>query len=190
MSKINDIQDGAIQYRAAVVEDLDREKSELLLKCVPYEHEVDLGGNLFESFARGAFAKAAKVPSRLGVWSEHGGPFVGRGIEAEDRQDGFWLRARLGRTQAAQDMAMLIEDKLLTDASVEFVPQAGFMDVHRDGDRIHVKHRRAHLRGVAVTFAGAYGAEAFVASVRAEDKREAEVERARLWFMEWRKGAS
>ena len=185
MSVFDDLQAGAVQHRAAKIDGLDQSKSELSIKVVPYEVEGDVGP-FTEVFSRGAFARATKDPSRLGVWHEHLGPLVGRGVEADDRADGFWMRAKLASTQAARDMAQMIDDKVLTDASVEFHPMRDFMDVQRrDSGKLHVRHRRAHLRGVAVTFEGAYGAGAYVASLR-DAAREREIEEARVWFAAWR----
>lgn len=185
MPSLSDMTSGAVQRRSATVESLDVEARELLVKCCPYGEAHDIGGGIVEEFAAGAFARAVKGPHRLGVWSEHGGPLVGRGLEAEDRADGFWLRARLGRTQAAQDLATMLEDKLLTDASVEFVVQPAYMDVRRDGETLHVRHRRAHLRGVAITFEGAYGGSAYVAELREAEAERALLE-ARAWLTEYR----
>lgn len=186
MTKLDDLKAGAIQFRAAAhIEDLDTAKSELFLKALPYEVEADLGF-ASEVFARGAFAAATRAPDRLGLWHEHGGPQVGRGIEAEDRKDGFWFRAKLSRGQAAQDMASMIEDGLLKDASVEFKPMADWLDVSYDqAGKLHLRHRRGHMRGAAVVFEGAYGNSAFVESVRDATADRAR-EEARAWFQAWR----
>jgi len=185
MTQLDNLRAGAVQFRAAKVEDLDRAKSEMFLKAIPYEVEADLGP-FMEVFSRGAFAQAVKAPNRLGLWHEHGGPQVGRGISAEDRQDGFWFRAKLSRSQAAQDMAAMIEDGLLTDASAEFRPMGEWMDADWQEGKLHVRHRRAHLQGAAVVFDGAYSGSAFVDSIRDATNEKAR-EEARVWFQAWKR---
>lgn len=184
-NRLTDIEAGAVQYRAAKIEDIDLERGELYVKAAPYGVPTDIGGNITERFEPRTFAKAAAEPSRLMVFHNHAGPLVGRGIQVEDRPEGIWIRARIGRSQPARDMLADVEDKILTDPSVEFRPMAGHMKVTRNGDRFDVVHKRAHLIGFAMVPEGAYGQSAYVESVR-DAQRERDAEAARLWFMEWR----
>ena len=185
MSLLTEIEGGAVQYRAAKIEDVDPAKGELYVKAAPYDQLTDIGGGVDEMFHAGAFARSANSPGRLMVHHDHKGPLVGRGISVDDRPDGIWIRARIGRSQAARDMLGDIEDKILTDPSVEFRPLPGHMKVSRSGDRFQVVHRRAHLLGFAMVPEGAYGGSAFVESVR-DARRERDADAARAWFMEWR----
>jgi phage head maturation protease len=182
MTTIDLIRDGAVQWRSAVVEDLDTQKSEMLIRCVPYDVRVDIGGGIREEFVRGTFARAAAAPTRLSLWRDHGGPIIGRGLSVEDRDDGVLFRAKLGRTQVARDAIMDYEDGIASDPSIEFRPLADHMDIvaNRDGT-LDLTHRRAVLLGVALVMEGAYaGAGAKVISVReAEEQRKAEAERLR-----------
>ena len=187
MALIDDLRAGGVQFRSATVEDVDKAKSEILLKAVPYSVPTDIGSDIIEEFKPGSFARSAKSPQRLSLWSGHGGAVIGRGVEAEDRTDGVWLRMKVGRTQAAQDAILNLEDGIQSDPSIEFRPLTDWMRVEqRSNGGLTVTHRRAHLLGVALVTDGAYHGKAFVESVR-----EAEVERkreeARLWFEAWRK---
>jgi phage head maturation protease len=185
MPSLHDIQTGLVQVRAAVIEDLDAAKGEVYARVAPYGVEADIGGGIIEEFRPGTFARAVKAPDRLSVWSSHGGPLVGRGIEVEDKLDGIWVRAKLGRTQAARDMVLDFEDGILRDPSIEFRPLPEFLSVERRGDAMKVTHRKAHLLGFAMVGEGAYSGSAFVASMRDAEADRAR-EEARLWLAEFR----
>ena len=181
---IDAIKGGAVQYRSAVIESIDADTREMLVKAVPYGIEADIGGNITEKFLPGAFARAAKAPHRLNVWAGHGGALVGRGLAVEDRPDGVWVRAKIGRSQAATDLLTNIEDDISKDISIEFQPMPDFMEIERRGERLFLTHRRAFLLGYAVVPEGAYGSNAYVASVR-EDQYEREIEAAKMWLLEY-----
>lgn len=186
MGQLDDLQAGAVQHRTATVEDIDTERSEILLKAVPYEESVDIGGGIVETFKRGAFAKAAAAPTRLSLWRDHGGPLIGRGMEVDDRDNGVWFRAKLGRTTAAKDALLDLEDGIAADPSIEFRPLHDYMRVEARGKGFSVIHRRAHLLGVAIVQTGAYSGSAWVEAVREEEaERRVEVERA--WLAEYRR---
>jgi len=182
---IAELEAGAVQYRSATIEDVDTSGHELLVKAVPYDRPTDIGGGIVEEFKRGAFAKAAGAPHRLTVFHDHGGPLVGRGIEMEDRADGPYIRARIGKTPAALEMLSLIEDEILTDPSIEFRALKDHMAVERIGEKYRVTHRRSHLIGFAMTPEGAYGEQALVLSAR-DARRERQVEAAVAWLEEYK----
>jgi HK97 family phage prohead protease len=173
-----------IQKRKAIVEDVDTDKSEILVKAAPYGIMSDIGGGIDEQFEPGTFARAAKAPERLYLTHDHDGPLVGRGLEVDDRADGVWMRARLAPTTAAKDMVALIEAGMLHDCSVEFRTMREHMTVTRMGERLRIVHRRAQLLGVAVVNEAAHQ-EAYVASVR-EAELERKAEEARLWLEAYR----
>ena len=181
---MHDIETGVKQYRAAKIQDFDPTKRELVVKAVPYGVTADIGGGITETFAPGAFKRAAKAVDRLKVWNNHHGPMVGNAVEAEDRPDGFWIRARISRSQAGQEMLGDIEDGILTDPSIEFRPMKDYMKVTRTADGFDVVHTRAHLVGFAMVAEGAYAGSAYVESVR-DARRERAAEEARAWFLEW-----
>lgn len=188
MTTLRDLEGGAVQWRSAVVEDIDTEKRELLVRAAPYLDEyTDIGGGIWERFLPKTFAKASAAPSRLTVLDNHGGPVVGRGIEVEDKPDGVWVRARLGRTRAADDVIANIEDHISEDVSVEFRPLPGWMDMEPYRDGMRVTHRRAHLNGFAIVPEGAYGRDAFVAELVRDDERDRRIEQERLWLQEYRR---
>lgn len=186
---IETVQRWGTQYRSATIEDLDVAKSEMLVRAVPYDVPTDIGAGITETFKRGAFARAAKAPARLFVWNNHGGPVVGRGLELEDRDDGPWIRAKLSRSTAAKDMLMDIDDGISSGVSIEFVPKSEYMDITATPGGLTVVHRRAHLLGFAIVPEGAYGKNAFIASVREEDETERAREAMRLWLEKAKRGA-
>lgn len=157
------------QYRAATIDVLDADERVIEMRAVPYDVESQIGQNVFESFAPGAFARAAKDPARVKLWSGHsihGGAIVGQAFEVVDRPDGPHVRARVSRTPSGDELMTLAHDKVLDEASIEFNPIREAMAITRRGDDHVVRHKRAHLRGVALVAHGAYGREALVLSVR------------------------
>lgn len=172
---------GALQHRAATVEAVDVTTRELLVRAAPYASEHNIGADIFESFDVGAFAAAAAEPHRLYARHEHGGPLIGRGFEAEDRADGFWIRARMASTSAAKDALTLVDEKVLTDVSAEFVAQRPHMVVSElSGGKLRIRHKKAIMRGFALVAEGAYGEDAYIAEVR--DQRDRDREAARMWL--------
>lgn len=170
-----------IQYRRAEITDVDDRS--ILLRAVPYDVEVPIDVGIVESFEPGAFRGAVKDPARVKLWHDHSdtprGRIAGVGEEVIDRPDGVLLRAKFSATSAGEELRTLIMEGALDEASIEFRPIPKDMQVTRNGDAVHVRHRRAHLRGVAVVPEGAYGRDALVLSVRdirakAADKARAE----------------
>jgi len=168
----------AVQYRSAVVRDLDVKEGVVDILAAPYESEADIGP-FTEIFSKGTFSRAAKNPSRLGLWAEHGGPLVGRAFEAEDTDDGFVMRCKVSQTTAGKDLLVQLDDGTLSAASVEFDPMRDFMAITERAGKLHVRHRRAHLRGCAVVFEGAYDGARVLAV------RDAERERAQEEYLLW-----
>lgn len=183
MTTIKDLTGGAVQFRAAKVEGVDVTTREMQVLAAPYDLEADIGGGILETFSRGAFSGAAGEPHRLRVWHGHGGALVGRGLEADDKEDGIHVRARIATTDAAKEMLTLVEEQILTDVSVEFRAIRAAMVVKELPDgRFQVRHRKGQLLGFAMVPEGAYGENAFVESVR-DAARDREVENARAWLL-------
>lgn len=166
------------QFRKAKIEQIDDRI--IQLRAVPYDVEAEIDRGLFESFEPGAFAAAAKDPARVKLWFIHsndGGRPVGQAMDIEDRADGLIIRAKVSATTAGDELHTLATDGVLDEASIEFkaIPRA--MTIRRHGNEIHVRHRRGHLKGVALVPEGAYGRDARVLSVR--DIRVQHLEKAR-----------
>jgi phage head maturation protease len=138
------------------------ELRELLLRIVPWDQvaQTEQGPELFR---RGAFDGID--PTRVVVESQrHGGPLVGAGLELRQDQDAAYLRARIARTAAGDELLELARAGVLRDASVAFLPVPGGSRVRNGVTERH----RVDLRRVAVLERGAYrGAE--VLAVRTED---------------------
>jgi HK97 family phage prohead protease len=174
-----------VQYRAADIEHLDVNDSTVLLRAAPYDHEIQLDRELWESFAPAAFAKAAAAPHRIKLHHEHSGPLIGHGIEVVDKADGIWVRAKISNTLAGQEARELARDGSLDQCSITFKPLADWMQVQRRSDGIHVRHTRGYMLGVALCAHGAYADKAFIASVRDDQAdRERELRKARI--MSWK----
>lgn len=167
------------QYRAAQIEDIaDDTERTITMRAVPYDVETRIDAQLLESFEPGAFARAAKDPARVKLWLGHsttGGHLVGQAFAVEDRADGVWVRAKVSRTVAGDELLTLARDGVLDEASIEFNPIREAMVLERRGSLLHVRHKRGHLRGVGLVPHGAYGRNALVTSVRDDqyDVREA-----------------
>lgn len=167
-----------IQYRTAEIAAVDPDEGTLLCRAAPYDVEVALDTQLWESFAPATFARAADAPTRCKVWHEHNGPLIGHARDVEDLPDGLWVRAKFSNTLAAQEARELASDGTLDQVSVTFKPMLDWMKVERRADGMHVRHARAGLLGFALVAHGAYGAHSYVASVRddaADRAREAKL---------------
>ena len=168
-----------VQVRAASLQAVEDDKREIVLRAVPYDHEIELYPDLFEQFERGALKAAAKDPARVKFFHDHGGPIVGQAFEVRDEADGSWIHLKVSRTAAGDELLTLAKDGVLDEASIEFRAIPADMEITRDGDgRMHVKHKRAHLTGVALVPHGAYSRGATVASVR-KAEQESQLERQR-----------
>lgn len=169
-----------VQTRSAEAIDIDDTTGTIRFRAVPYEMEAQIGDKLFEVFTRGAFANAAKAPTRFRLFHEHRGPLVGCGQEAEDLADGFYVNARFASTAPAQEVRSLVLDGMLDSVSVEFRPMQAFMKANRRETGVLVRHDRAHALGAAIVAYPAYEG-ALVMSVRDEQAdREREALIARL----------
>lgn len=182
MTDFPDVLD-TVQYRRASIETVTERT--IQLRAVPYGVESEIDRGLFESFEPGAFKRSEKDPARVKLWFGHsndGGRVVGQASRVEDRADGLIVHARVSATPSGDELLTLAEDRVLDEASIEFRPIPADMAIRRAGDKLHVRHRRGHLLGVALVPHGAYGRDALVLSVR--DLRQKESERIRAEALE------
>lgn len=159
----------AVQYRSATVTALSPEERIIELTAVPYDVETRLGPRLYESFQPRAFGNATKDPARVTLYSGHsnvGGKAVGRALTVEDRATGPFIRMRVSNTRDGDELLTLAADGVMSEASIEFQPIEEDMRITQRGDDVVVRHKRAHLLGVACVPHGAYGQGAPVHSVR------------------------
>lgn len=162
-------------HRAAEIEHIDPDQGTVLVRVAPYDHEVQLDRDLWEAFEPRAFEAATRAPHRVMMWLLHddGQPPIGHAEWVEDRPDGSWVQARFSNTTRGRDARELARDKTLGQVSVTFEPRRDWMKVDKRADGLHVRHRRAYMRGFALVPHGAYGEEAFVAQVRGVDETRA-----------------
>jgi len=114
-----------------------------------------------ESWERGAFAGVD--PTTVTIESQrHGGTLVGRGETLEEREDAAYLTSRISRTPAGDELLTLIDDGVVTQASVSFKPTK---TARRDGVLVR---QAAELWRVAIVERGVF-AGAGVLAVRSQE---------------------
>lgn len=124
--------------------------------AVPWGQTVNIGGKFSERFERGSIDPA----SQISIYRDHR-ELIGHVLEAEDREEGFWIRARVALTALGQDTLALLRSGALSKLSVGFIP----VQDQRDGDVI--VRSRVDLREVSVVERPAYSL-ANVLAVREE----------------------
>ena len=157
-----------LQMRRASVEDIDLEKGLVEVRFMKYETEAELEPGLSEVFTRGAFAAAAKNPSRVKI-SDQGHQMrvvIGQAIELNDDGETLNGRLKISDTSAGRDVLTLLRDGVLTDLCVEFKPQKRYMKVERRTSGLLVRHDKATLIGISPVGSGAYADASRVLSVR------------------------
>jgi uncharacterized protein len=155
----------AREVNAAVEIAADGRNVEML--CVPYDRPVmvdDGLGPYREEFARGAFTGATKAPNRTLLEFEHWTPglagVIGHGAHFEERGDALYGRFRMGRNSDGDKALELIDEGVLTSASIFFEPK-DHLRIGRDT----IRRTRVMLDRVALCRVGAYP-EARVLAVR------------------------
>lgn len=173
-------------HRAAEVVDLDALKGIVHARMVPYEREIQLYDDLYETFARDSLIGATKVPKRVKVTDQQHNSMVviGHAVAIRNEPDGLYADLQIADTTAGRDTLVLIRDGFLDEMSIEFRALAKHMKVTRDANgATHIRHERALLLGVSPVSHGAYGQGAKVLNVRAQqilDHEESEREAAAI----------
>lgn len=152
----------------------------LIMRAVPYEYEIVSAQGLrpgeHEVFSRGAFetqVRTASAPGRIKLTLAHPRPgdvltnsLVGVLTRMEDRPDGLYVEGRMATSSVANDALALVNDGVLDQVSVGFVP---LKTDREQGQGYTVLRRvRAHMDHLALLPAGAYGDQAKVLAVREE----------------------
>lgn len=134
--------------------------------AVPWGQVIEVGGYK-ESFERGAFGE---YDGKGLLFSSHdhqvGGLPIGTIVEAEDREDGYHIKARISQTAKGTEVRQLLKDGVLKSLSVGFKPIAA-----REEDGVTVR-TAAQLREVSVVPFPAY-ADAAITAVRSLDQSAA-----------------
>jgi HK97 family phage prohead protease len=138
---------------------------------VPYDVETEIDfeacGPYTEMFTRGAFQRAARAPTRVGLTFRHDrtiGGRIGYGREFRDSQEGLVGVFRLDPSSADKARDVLsTSHSSLSAGFVSIVPVAGTERAHT-----LVVRRSVHLDHVAAVDAPAY-AGALVGSIRGAD---------------------
>jgi phage head maturation protease len=118
-----------------------------------------------ESFSDTAFD--GLDPSDVIIESQrHDGTIVGSGIEYRKAKDAGYLRTRISKTPAGDELLRLVHDKVLRRASVLFAPIDGGTVHRQDGV---LERQKADLRRVAIVPRGAYPGAEVIAMRSQED---------------------
>lgn len=127
--------------------------------AVPYGSTATIQGKK-ESFERGVFRD---YDGQALLFSQHdhqaGGLPIGSITETEDREDGFWIKAKISATAKGTEVRQLVRDGVLKSLSVGFEPLE-----NREEDGVLVQ-TRARLREVSVVPLPAY-ADAAISAIR------------------------
>jgi HK97 family phage prohead protease len=113
--------------------------------AVPWNQTVNIGGRFNERFERGSIDPS----ERVSIYRDHK-TLIGHVVEAEDREEGLWIRARVALSDLGRDTLALLRSGALNKLSVGFVPVTD----RRDGD-VTVRSR-VSLREVSVVERPAY----------------------------------
>jgi HK97 family phage prohead protease len=124
--------------------------------AVPWGQTVNIGGKFRERFERGSIDPAESIS----LYRDHK-TLIGHVVAAEDREEGFWVKARVALSDLGKDTLALLRSGALSKLSVGFVP----VEQRTDGD-VTVRSR-VSLREVSVVERPAYSL-ASVLAVREE----------------------
>lgn len=114
--------------------------------AVPYGERTSIGGAYVEMFERGAFEGSDSIKL---FWNHD--QIIGRVLEAEDREDGYFIKAQISDTAQGRDVRTLLRDGAVDKFSVGFIPIESRTD--EDGTVIRT---RAALHEVSVVPFPAY----------------------------------
>ena len=129
--------------------------------AVPYGQQIKIG-NLREEFVAGAIENIDNTK----LFANHD-KIIGRVLEGEDRDEGYFIKARISETTEGNDIYQLLKDGALDRFSVGFIPVES---ENREGVTVRTK---VDLREVSVVPFPAYEA-AKVAAVRQENTKSIE----------------
>jgi HK97 family phage prohead protease len=136
-------------------------------RAVPYNVDQIINRSLTERFQYGAFTPQIiaghRVPFTRGHMTQ-GGILIGKTVQLEERSDGLYGQWRVSSTLAGDETLELVKDGVLDQLSIGFRELPGGTQ-RANGVEVRT---RAHLLEVSVVMQGAYGENAVVESVRAE----------------------
>lgn len=124
--------------------------------AVPWDETTTIGGVFDERFERGS----VETEGTVWLYRDHKHP-IGELIESEDRDEGFWVRAKVALSDLAIETRDLLREGVLRALSIGFVPVTS-----RDESGVVVR-TKVRLREVSVVARPAY-AGATITNVRSE----------------------
>lgn len=142
--------------REAHLTDFNQDERTVSGIAVPWDTPTNVG-EYVEQVQRGAIADSGDIK----LFSEHKTP-IGRVIESEDREDGFWIRAKISDTTAGRDAYTLLKDGVITKFSIGFKP----VEQSRSNDGV-ITRTAIDLKEVSAVSFPAY-ADAEIQQVRSE----------------------
>lgn len=129
--------------------------------AVPWDTPVELFSGYTEIIARGAVDAFDDIK----LYWQHEEP-IGRVIEAEDRDAGLFIKARISDTAQGRDALTLLRDGVVNKFSIGFEPDEESVE-HADNGDLTVTRTKIALREVSVVSFPAYK-DAQVTEVRNE----------------------
>lgn len=103
--------------------------------AVPWDTPTSIAGMFTETIARGAV-----VPGPIKLFWQHR-DVVGKVIATEDRDEGFWIKAKVSDTTAGRDALTLLRDGVVDRFSIGFEPLEDSTDEHGNVVRTKIRVR-------------------------------------------------
>ena len=123
-------------------------------RIVPYDVRTKLADRLWEVFEEGSLAKTMKTRGKtLRLFSTHATGVtqpIGIAIDWREEPDGMYVTFKLARTQAAEDVRMLVLDGISTGLSIGFWPI--ITENVEDEDGVTMFQKEAKLDHVSVVY--------------------------------------
>ena len=171
---MSDILIRSFALERAVVAAADGDGRSLAIRAVPWDTEIRIGQEEFESFDSRAFNTQLRAATRVPLTLSHPregdiltNSLIGNLQSMEVGEDGLHVVARVASSTVATEALTLVNDGVLDEVSI------GFVDVKhqrtaRPGGGFLLRRLAARLDHVALVRAGAYGQGAKVLAVRLE----------------------
>jgi len=135
---------------------------------VPYGVAQYIDERLTEQFASGAFDHQVNAAHRIKFTRDHqshGGKIIGRALSMRNDARGLYMEFRVSNTETGNETLELLKDEALTDLSIGFYAVS-----NRALPNGVLERTKANLFEVSVVPEGAYGEEAMVSAVRAQNQ--------------------
>ncbi|MFD6092417.1 HK97 family phage prohead protease [Oerskovia sp. NPDC060338] len=148
-----------LEIREARLEPVKENANEIYGRAVPYGVDTNVG-DYNERIERGAITDSGDIKF---FWQHR--EVIGRVIETEDKEDGFYIRATIADTATGRDALALLRGGVVDKFSIGFVP----VESRQDGET--VVRTAINLKEVSAVTFPAY-ADATIQEVRKDQSNE------------------